>query len=49
MLGDLALVEQDRAAGSTPAAMKAAATSRVLWRSFSGSCQTVIACRSTTQ
>ena len=29
--------------------MKAAATSRVAFLSASGSCQTVIACRSTTQ
>ena len=36
-------------AGSRPQAMKAAATSRVGLASAAGSCQTVIACRSTTQ
>ena len=36
-------------AGSRPAAIYPAASSRVLWRSVSGSCQTVMACRSTMQ
>jgi hypothetical protein len=35
--------------GSMPQAMKAAVTSRVARVSSAGSCQTVIACRSTTQ
>jgi hypothetical protein len=35
--------------GSRPIARNAAATSRIARRSLSGSCQTVIACRSTTQ
>ena len=41
-------VQPDRF-GSIPAAMKPAAASRVCWRSFSGSCQTVMACMSTRQ
>jgi hypothetical protein len=35
--------------GSMPEAMKPAQSSRVLLRSLAGSCQTVIACRSTMQ
>ena len=35
--------------GSMPQAMKAAVTSRVVLASSGGSCQTVIACMSTTQ